>query len=139
MTCSGCFARAKQRLGLDERIFRCWACGHTACRDRNAAGVVLVVAERGHIGVDDVSQVDHLPSGGDAVVVRAGNLLLSGISCYSGGRDVETGPPRAGDRGLFIVHAGYGRNNPRLSGTFAVRRTLMGRTQQKETSRADHR
>ncbi|MFD6672868.1 RNA-guided endonuclease InsQ/TnpB family protein [Rhodococcus zopfii] len=76
MTCSGCFARAKQRLGLDERIFRCWACGHTACRDRNAAGVVLVVAERGHIGVDDVSQVDHLPSGGDAVVVRAGNLLL---------------------------------------------------------------
>ncbi|MGV9746981.1 RNA-guided endonuclease InsQ/TnpB family protein, partial [Rhodococcus zopfii] len=44
MTCSGCFARAKQRLGLGERIFRCWACGHAACRDRNAARVVLVVA-----------------------------------------------------------------------------------------------
>ncbi|WP_068159307.1 RNA-guided endonuclease InsQ/TnpB family protein [Rhodococcus phenolicus] len=69
MTCSGCFARAKQPLGLGERIFRCWVCGHTACRDRNAARVILAVAERGHTGVDDVSQVDHLPSGGGAVAV----------------------------------------------------------------------
>ncbi|WP_138997693.1 RNA-guided endonuclease InsQ/TnpB family protein [Rhodococcus zopfii] len=69
MTCSGCFARAKQPLGLGERILRCWACGHTACRDRNAARVILVVAERGHTGVDDVSQADHLLPGGDAVAV----------------------------------------------------------------------
>ncbi|WP_238072267.1 RNA-guided endonuclease InsQ/TnpB family protein [Rhodococcus zopfii] len=56
MTCSRCFARAKQPLELGERTFRCQACGHTACRDRNAARVVLAVAERGHTGVDDMSQ-----------------------------------------------------------------------------------
>ncbi|MCK8675060.1 transposase [Rhodococcus sp. HM1] len=56
MTCSRCFARAKQRLGLDERIFRCETCGYSACRDRNAARVILTVAERGHTGVDDGSQ-----------------------------------------------------------------------------------
>ncbi|MDJ0416551.1 RNA-guided endonuclease InsQ/TnpB family protein [Rhodococcus opacus] len=54
MTCAGCFARAKQRLALDERIFRCHACGLTSNRDRNAAGVILAVAERGHTRVDDV-------------------------------------------------------------------------------------
>ncbi|MEZ5152986.1 RNA-guided endonuclease InsQ/TnpB family protein [Rhodococcus zopfii] len=69
MTCSGCFARAKQCLGLGERVFRCWACGHTACRDRNAAGVVLAVAERGHTGVDDVGHWDPPPSGGGAGAV----------------------------------------------------------------------
>ncbi len=69
MTCSGgCFTRAKQPLELAERIFRCWACGYTACRDRNAARVVLVVAERGHTGVDDVSQADHLLRGGAVAV-----------------------------------------------------------------------
>ncbi|MDX5311135.1 MAG: transposase [Rhodococcus sp. (in: high G+C Gram-positive bacteria)] len=67
MTCSGCFARAKQPLGLAERIFRCPACGYSACRDRNAAGVVLAVAERGHTGVDDVRQADHLLGGAVAV------------------------------------------------------------------------
>ncbi|WP_430333179.1 RNA-guided endonuclease InsQ/TnpB family protein [Rhodococcus sp. ACT016] len=60
MTCSGCFARAKQRLGLGERTFRCTACRYSAGRDRNAAGVILAVAERGHTGVDDVGQSDHL-------------------------------------------------------------------------------
>ncbi|MGW0041772.1 RNA-guided endonuclease InsQ/TnpB family protein [Rhodococcus sp. NPDC003348] len=69
MTCSKCFARAKQRLELDERTFRCCACGHTACRDRNAARVVLAVAERGHTGVDDVSQADYLPPGGGVAAV----------------------------------------------------------------------
>ena len=63
LTCSRCFARAKQRLELGERIFRCTACGYTAGRDRNAAGVVLAVAERGHTRVDDVSQSGHLPQG----------------------------------------------------------------------------
>ena len=54
MTCSSCFARAKQRLGLAERIFLCHACGYTDGRDRNAARVILAVAERGHTSVDDV-------------------------------------------------------------------------------------
>ena len=71
MTCSGCFARAKQRLGLGERVFRCEVCGFTAGRDRNAAGVVLAVAERGHTRVDDVSQSDHLPRRDGRVAVRA--------------------------------------------------------------------
>ena len=52
MTCSGCFARAKQRLELAERTFRCDTCGHTEGRDRNAARVILAVAERGHTSVD---------------------------------------------------------------------------------------
>jgi putative transposase len=54
MTCSSCFARAKQRLGLAERTFRCEHCGHTAERDRNAARVILAMAELGHAGADDV-------------------------------------------------------------------------------------
>ncbi|WP_258008608.1 transposase, partial [Rhodococcus sp. ENV425] len=69
MTCSRCFARTKQRLELAERIFRCQGCGYIACRDRNAARVVLAVAERGHTGVDDVSQSDHLLRVGAAVAV----------------------------------------------------------------------
>jgi putative transposase len=60
MTCSSCFARAKQRLGLAQRTFRCSDCGYTDGRDRNAARVILAVAERGHTRVDDVSQAAHL-------------------------------------------------------------------------------
>lgn len=75
MTCSGCFARAKQQLGLAERTFRCHSCGHTAGRDRHAARVILAVAERGHTSVDDVRQSDH-PSGW---MVRLRSEL--GISC----------------------------------------------------------
>jgi putative transposase len=54
MTCSSCFARAKQRLGLAERIFQCRDCGYRNCRDENAARTILAVAERGHVSVDDV-------------------------------------------------------------------------------------
>lgn len=54
MTCSGCFARAKQSLGLGERIFLCWSCGFTTDRDRNAARVILAVAERGHASTEDI-------------------------------------------------------------------------------------
>jgi len=61
MTCSSCFASAKQRLELDERTFRCEACGFTEGRDRNAARVILAVAERGHTRVEDVRRSDHLP------------------------------------------------------------------------------
>ncbi|MGW6379040.1 RNA-guided endonuclease InsQ/TnpB family protein [Rhodococcus sp. NPDC055112] len=57
MTCSSCFARAKQRLGLEQRTFLCADCGFTDSRDRNAARVILVVAERGHTRVDDVRHV----------------------------------------------------------------------------------
>ncbi|WP_328407975.1 RNA-guided endonuclease InsQ/TnpB family protein [Nocardia sp. NBC_00403] len=68
MTCSACFARAK-RLELCERTFRCLDCGYTAGRDRNAARVVLVVAERGHISVEDVRQAGHLLRVGGSVAV----------------------------------------------------------------------
>lgn len=62
MTCSRCFARATQRLGLDERTFRCERCGYADSRDRNAARVILGVAERGHVSVEDVRQTDRPPS-----------------------------------------------------------------------------
>ncbi|NNH68940.1 transposase [Nocardia uniformis] len=71
MTCSSCFARAKQRLELAERTFRCHDCGFTDDRDRNAARVILAVAERGHTRVDDVRQSDHLLRVAVAVAVRA--------------------------------------------------------------------
>ncbi|MEQ4301514.1 transposase [Plantactinospora sp. B6F1] len=54
MTCSQCGTRAKHRLGLDVRVFRCDTCGHTACRDRNAARTILATAERDRAGADDV-------------------------------------------------------------------------------------
>jgi len=53
MTCSECFARNK-RLSLKVRTFQCATCGYTADRDRNAARVILAVAERGHTCVDDL-------------------------------------------------------------------------------------
>ncbi|WP_405137405.1 RNA-guided endonuclease InsQ/TnpB family protein [Nocardia sp. NBC_01388] len=69
MTCSSCFARAKQQLGLGERTFRCDDCGYSDGRDRNAARVILAVAERGHTRVDDVRQSDHLLRADGAVAV----------------------------------------------------------------------
>ncbi|MBU3066300.1 transposase [Nocardia sp. NEAU-G5] len=69
MTCSSCFARAKQRLDLAERTFRCHDCGFTEDRDRNAARVILAVAERGHTRVEDVRQSDHIPLMADSVAV----------------------------------------------------------------------
>lgn len=54
MTCGECGARAKLRLLLSERTFRCEFCGHTADRDRNAARVILATGERNRAGVDDV-------------------------------------------------------------------------------------
>ncbi|MFB8282955.1 RNA-guided endonuclease InsQ/TnpB family protein [Nocardia colli] len=69
MTCSSCFARAKQRLELGERTFRCQGCGFTESRDRNAARVILAVAERGHTRVEDVRQTDHLPRVAGSVAV----------------------------------------------------------------------
>jgi putative transposase len=54
MTCSECFARAKQPLGLAERVFRCEHCGYTADRDRNAARTILATVDPDRAGVDDV-------------------------------------------------------------------------------------
>jgi putative transposase len=68
MTCSSCFARAKQRLGLAERTFRCEHCGHTAERDRNAARVILAMAELGRVGADDVR---HCPTPHGGATVRS--------------------------------------------------------------------
>lgn len=55
MTCSRCFGRTNQRLGLAERDFLCRCCGYRDTRDRNAARVILATAERGRTSVDDVS------------------------------------------------------------------------------------
>jgi putative transposase len=55
MTCSVCFARNKQRLGLAERTFRCRTCGYAAERDRNAARTILALAERGQTSADGIS------------------------------------------------------------------------------------
>jgi putative transposase len=64
MTCSECFARAKQPLGLAERTFRCESCGYTADRDRNAARTILATVDPDRAGVDDVRH--RLPPSGDA-------------------------------------------------------------------------
>jgi putative transposase len=64
MTCSECFARAKQRLGLAERVFRCEHCGYTADRDRNAARTILATVDPDRAGVDDVRHC--LPPPGDS-------------------------------------------------------------------------
>ncbi|HEY3952639.1 MAG TPA: transposase [Streptosporangiaceae bacterium] len=65
MTCSECGER-QARLGLAERTFRCASCGYTADRDRNAARVILAVAERGHASAEDASHW-RPPSGGSLV------------------------------------------------------------------------
>jgi putative transposase len=72
MTCSECFARAKQRLGLAERVFRCGRCGYTADRDRNAARTILATVDPDRAGVDDVRHC--LPPSEDASgAIRARN------------------------------------------------------------------
>jgi putative transposase len=66
MTCASCSARAKQRLALAERVFRCAHCGHTAYRDRNSARVILAAVDPDRAGADDVRH--RSPPSGDAVV-----------------------------------------------------------------------
>jgi putative transposase len=72
MTCSACYAIAKQRLGLGERIFRCEHCGYTADRDRNAARVILATVEPDRAGVDDIRHCSP-PSKDAGGAVRARN------------------------------------------------------------------
>ncbi|WP_203856306.1 RNA-guided endonuclease InsQ/TnpB family protein [Plantactinospora mayteni] len=69
MTCSRCGTRAKHRLGLGVRVFRCDDCGYTACRNRNAAGTILATAERGRAGADDVRHA--ITSFRDGALVRS--------------------------------------------------------------------
>jgi putative transposase len=54
MTCSRCFARAKLRLELAQRVFTCDGCGYIASRDVNSAQLMLKLAECGHTSVDGV-------------------------------------------------------------------------------------
>ncbi|MCW2295278.1 RNA-guided endonuclease InsQ/TnpB family protein [Rhodococcus erythropolis] len=68
MTCSRCWSRTKTGIALGERTFRCADCGHTDSRDRNAARVILAVAESGHVRVDDVRQSDRPPFGAVGLV-----------------------------------------------------------------------
>lgn len=68
MTCSRCFARTK-RLELHERTFRCDRCNFCDSRDRNAAKVILVVAERNHTSVEDVRREDRLLRDGRQLAV----------------------------------------------------------------------
>lgn len=63
MTCGECGTRAKCRLLLGERTFRCEFCAHSAGRDRNAARVILATGERNRAGVDDVRHSAGLLSG----------------------------------------------------------------------------
>lgn len=63
MTCGCCGTRAKSRLPLEERTFRCDACGHVADRDRNAARVILAAAGFNRAGVDVVRRPDLLRAG----------------------------------------------------------------------------
>ncbi len=62
MTCSEC-GEKQARLGLAERTFRCAVCGYTADRDRNAARVILAMAERGRAGADGVRHFLTSPQG----------------------------------------------------------------------------
>ncbi|MEU6562096.1 RNA-guided endonuclease InsQ/TnpB family protein [Nocardia nova] len=78
MTCASCFVRAKQRLALDERVFRCDACGHIADRDRNAAWVILAATgELDRVSVDDVRHCGPPSEAGGAV--RAGDPSASAV------------------------------------------------------------
>ncbi|WP_410875511.1 RNA-guided endonuclease InsQ/TnpB family protein [Nocardia sp. A7] len=72
MTCSSCYAIAKQRLELAQRSFRCEFCGYTADRDRNAARVILAAVDPDRAGVDDVRHCLP-PSGGVGGAVRVRN------------------------------------------------------------------
>ncbi|WP_280426302.1 zinc ribbon domain-containing protein [Nocardia carnea] len=79
MTCTGCGARAKQRLALQVKIFSCEDCGHTADRDRNAAAVILAATvELDRASADDVRHCES-PSGAVSGAVRAGNPPASAM------------------------------------------------------------
>ncbi|MDQ1290082.1 MAG: putative transposase [Actinomycetota bacterium] len=71
MTCSHCGTRAKDRLLLSQRIFRCESCGYTDGRDRNAARVILDAVGQYRADVETVRHSD-LPSGEERALVESG-------------------------------------------------------------------
>ena len=79
MTCAECGTRAKERLGLGLRIFECGNCGHTDCRDRNAARTILATAERVRASADDVRHSIASLRDGGSDAVRAGNSPDSSV------------------------------------------------------------
>lgn len=60
--CCMCGARAKHRLPLSQRTYRCEECGHVAPRDKNSARVILNRAGFNPAGADGV-RPDRSPSG----------------------------------------------------------------------------
>lgn len=69
MDCGACGSRAKTRLQLSQRVFRCDACGHRDDRDHNAAVNILAAAHRIRAGFDSagVDAIRHdAPSGARA-------------------------------------------------------------------------
>ncbi len=78
MTCSACYAIAKQRLELSERTFRCEHCGYTADRDRNAARTILAMVDPDRAGVDDVRHCSP-PSEDSGGAVRVRNPPASAV------------------------------------------------------------
>jgi putative transposase len=52
--CGNCGARAKHRLPLSHRTYRCKHCGHVATRDKNSAHVILNRAGFTPAGVDGI-------------------------------------------------------------------------------------
>jgi putative transposase len=52
--CGNCGARAKHRLPLSQRTYRCQTCGHIAPRDKNSAHVILNRAGFNPAGADGI-------------------------------------------------------------------------------------
>ena len=60
--CGNCGARAKHRLPLSQRTYRCEHCGHVAPRDKNSAHVIHNRAGFNPAGADGI-RPDRSPSG----------------------------------------------------------------------------
>jgi putative transposase len=60
--CGNCGARAKHRLLLSQRTYRCESCGHVAPRDKNSARVILNRAGFNPAGADGI-RPERSPSG----------------------------------------------------------------------------
>jgi len=71
MTCSRCGTRAKDRLLLSQRTFKCSSCNLVEDRDRNAARTILATAGLNRADVDAVRH-SGLPSGEVRVQAESG-------------------------------------------------------------------
>lgn len=95
MTCSRCFARAKQRLELKQRVFLCSDCGYTDSRDRNAARTILAVAARNHTSVEDVRRSQHGPQS-ELGIPTYGGRFAHPISTQGSVQLYQSVPPGSG-------------------------------------------